>query len=726
MRPGTRQLRRLFLGALLLFVGSMLSITAYTLWLLRADAMTAGFGISAMHTRGFEDFLTQTLNVTELAAANTVASDKGKPNLHQINSAFVGAIRQAPFLRSMSLLDENRRIIVSSNPANLGITVQTENYLPPATESQEILRIGQPWAGRDFYSGRPSTAQSPVEADANSFIPVTRTVVLGDQRVSVLIALNPDYFINQISQTIDAKEGTVEILRYDGTLLGATDPNEHVGSLRSDLMREMRLSEVESGQFERSASNGRPGLLAFRASRLYPFAVVTQINRDFALRNWVVEAKTLLGIVITLLLAISLLAKLFYRRQLQLAEQRVENERLQRINATVFYSSAEATLITDLNDKIISVNAAFSRITGYTADELIGRHLFEFFTDESIAAFTEKMPKNEKAEMAAAQTDSGPLEVQQRCKDGRLIWCEILSTPEHDENCTVVGYHRISRNISERKAAEAELEQYRHNLEELVASRTAELESTNQSLTQAKIQAEAANRAKSTFLATMSHELRTPMNGIMGMTHVAILGATDPKQKNQLGTVIKSSERLLGIINDILDFSKMESDNFVLEKVDFNLTTALESFCSLNAKQASDKGLHLIADSAPELKPLTLRGDAQRLTQVLGHLTRNAIQFTAQGSVIIRARVEEESSADVLVRFEVQDTGTGISVEEQKHLFSTFEQIDGSMTRTHGGIGLGLALSQRLVQAMNGQIGVDSAAGSGSTFWFTARLAKVA
>ena len=373
MKPRTRQLRRIFLGALLLFVGSMLSITAYTLWLLRADAMTAGFAISAMHTRGFEDFLTQTLNVTELAAANAVAQDREKPNLHQDKSTFVGTIRQAPFLRSMSLLDENRRIIASSNPANVGITVQTDNYLPPASETQEILRIGPPWAGRDFYSGRPSTAQSPIEADANSFIPVTRTVVLGDQRATVLIALNPDYFINQISQTIDAKEGTVEILRYDGTLLGATDPSKHVGSLRSDLMREMRLSEVESGQFEKSTDNERPSLSTFRASRLYPFAVVTQINRDFALRNWAVEAKTLLGIVVTVLLAISLLANLFYRRQLQLAEQRVENERLQRINATVFHSSAEATLITDVNAKIISVNALVcEKLKQMAADNLLG------------------------------------------------------------------------------------------------------------------------------------------------------------------------------------------------------------------------------------------------------------------------------------------------------------------------------------------------------------------
>ena len=238
--------------------------------------------------------------------------------------------------------------------------------------------------------------------------------------------------------------------------------------------------------------------------------------------------------------------------------------------------------------------------------------------------------------------------------------------------------------------------------------------------------AEAANRAKSTFLANMSHELRTPMNAIMGMTALALRRATDPRQVDQLSKVTQASQHLLAVINDILDISKIEAERLTLEQIAFTLGGVLENLNTLLREKAVEKHLQLSVDIAPELARQTLQGDPLRLGQILLNLTGNALKFTPQGSIAVRAERIEESTTEVLLRFEVRDTGIGISREEETRLFRAFEQADGSTTRRYGGSGLGLAISKRLVEMMGGCIGVDSQPGVGSVFWFTARLNKSA
>jgi PAS domain S-box-containing protein len=236
--------------------------------------------------------------------------------------------------------------------------------------------------------------------------------------------------------------------------------------------------------------------------------------------------------------------------------------------------------------------------------------------------------------------------------------------------------------------------------------------------------AEAASRAKSTFLANMSHELRTPMNGILGMTDLALRHTEDPKLKDQLGKVIQSSKHLLHVINDILDISKIEAERLQLEHVDFRLGEILENIVRLIGQKATQKGLKLLIDLEVGLPTRRFSGDPMRLGQILLNLAGNALKFTASGAITLRCRLIEETPDSVLLRWEVADTGIGIEPAAQARLFTAFEQADNSMTRKYGGTGLGLAISQRLVKMMGGEIGVESTPGQGSTFWFSVRLGK--
>jgi two-component system, sensor histidine kinase and response regulator len=378
------------------------------------------------------------------------------------------------------------------------------------------------------------------------------------------------------------------------------------------------------------------------------------------------------------------------RTNAQLQQEILERIQTEEELRTLMDTIPDSIYFKDRESRFIRANKALARWVGVGDPcRLLGKTDFDLFTEEHA-----RQAYEDEQEIIRTGRPIVGKEEKETWPDGHITWVSTTKMPYRDSQGRVIGTFGSSRDITERKQAEEELRA-------------------------AKETAEAANRAKSAFLATMSHEIRTPMNGIIGMTELALDTELTPTQSEYLTLLKKSADSLLTLLNDILDFSKIEAGKFDLDHSSFALRDNLGDTLNALALPAHQKGLELACVVGPEV-PDALVGDAVRLRQVLVNLVGNAIKFTEAGEVVVRVEVRERRGDQVALHLAVRDTGIGIPADQLRRIFDPFLQGDNSLRRKYEGTGLGLAISMRLVEMMGGRLTVESAVGEGSTFHFDA------
>ncbi len=531
--------------------------------------------------------------------------------------------------------------------------------------------------------------------------------------------LELDYLATLVNAIDIGPNGVVTWRRSDDARLVMRIP-ARPNTLNQTLVNNPMHQRIERGDREgmiryQAAIDHTDRVYAYKRVGNYPFYVAVGLASVDFLAQW---RRTAFISLLSVLLGLFALIAMLRRRELterrlgvaasKLAES---NERLQLLLDSV----GQGICGLDAEGGIVFVNPAARSILGL-GDLVDVDTVLRGLRQSEQENESQSSPWSRIQDAARSGKRLAELEAELGRTDGTLVAVHCMLYPLLEGGKPVGGVLLVSDVTAQRQALRSQI-LYRQELEETVCERTRELLS-------AKTAAEGANIAKTAFLANMSHEIRTPLNAISGMTHLMRRNGVSPEQEDRLDKIEAASRHLLEVINTILELSKIEAGKFVLDDADVHLGALAANVVSMFHERAAAKKITMVSEIASPAG--YLRGDPTRLQQALINYVGNAVKFTEHGQITLRILVAREEETSTLIRFEVSDTGIGIEADALPRLFTTFEQADNSTTRKYGGTGLGLAITKKLAEQMDGEVGVESVSGRGSTFWFTARLRKLA
>jgi PAS domain S-box-containing protein len=665
-------------GFLALFLLTTLGSVAYAVYKDRETQLERSLQRVQGNALVFEDQITQTLqwvenmmrSLPEVADVSLLHADP-----KSLERLLQKLQYSQPALRSFSIYTERDGIRASSNAQNLGVRLDVATFAPPdhLPAENSVLRIGPSWQGRDFAEGHPVRPGETLSLEQPYFFPVMMRIGQGNQALLLLAAMNPDFLLNRLERYNPANTELMVMQRLDGRVLITTWDSVTEAQAQTRFLLQ-RLQNEALGMWIGD------WLSAFRASSRYPFFITVQVRQDQVLSSWRQKTWTL-GLAVS----VGLLAVLAATGVLMRRIHRVEMSERQQQQTILQYSQAleqspSGILILDDRGRVVYCNAFWSQLSGYDEVHTLGRPPRILDTGHT---------SEQQVEHIWKKLHSGQLwrgEFVQPHKAGHLFTAVVLLAPMRNEEGETTHYICIQHDISALKKLQTELQFSRDK-------------------------AEAATLAKSQFLANMSHEIRTPMNGLIGMTQLALDESLTPQAQAYISNAHASAVSLLGILNDILDFSKIEAGKLQLEYLPVSLADLLSQVMALQSVAAQAKGLALDLDVAPEV-PSHMVSDPVRLMQVLNNVMGNAIKFTSMGSVKLRVSLSTSESpllaSQPYIRFEILDTGVGMSESQLAQLFKPFTQADNSITRLYGGTGLGLAISRSLCHLLEGHLRIDS------------------
>lgn len=670
-----------------LFLGVILAVIGYWLWQSHAMALARGTDIAQSFALTYKAYTEQTLGTidTTLREIEAFLSDRVPSARPPDLDAFLRLRRnQTPLTRDLLVLDDAGAPVLWT-----GLSAQP----PPPTQAvfRQLRDHDQdgPWISPVFRDGDVENRMTFILGRA---IRNRSGAMIG----AILAFVDQAYFSAAYNTILETEEASVALIHFDGTIMiRLPAPEGAIGRVIPAIANRRGVIQERLTFIETSPVDNIPRIIAERRLQGFPLITAVTVSVDAALAPWRQSVAWAIGLGVLAACGIAALTASLLR-QVRLQEQaRAALVRHNIILTAQQETSTDGILVVDTERRILSFNSRMCDLwhlppetfRGGDANALLAAALVRI---KDPAQFSRRVMD------LYARLDEDELDgTEVAFKDGRLL--ERYSRALRTEDGTPWGRVWFYRDVTQTRRNEA-------------------------ALRQAKTEAEAANAAKTRFLAVMSHEIRTPMTAIMGMADLLASSDLSAEQRDLVCTLRQSADTLLTVLNDILDLSKVESGRLTLDSVDFDLAAEVKTVIDLFQASASEKGL-TVAVEWRATPPTAVKGDPIRLRQILFNLVGNALKFTEQGHITVRLDHCRPTAGGYAMAFAVEDTGIGIAPEHQSRLFDPFVQADNATTRRYGGTGLGLAITRRLVEAMEGSITLDSAPGLGTTFRFVITLA---